>query len=383
MNRVAWRNVPWGFIGAIVLIVGVEKTIASKITSVTTEVASCWSFAAKAASREAAHSEILGFGDSLMKYGFQPKVIEAQTGRTAYNLAAYGGPPSRDYLLLKRVLDAGGKPAALVVCFQVVHLGSGPRFHVRHFAESVTPSEALDLSWYSRDPGLFAWLMLSRVVPSIRTRFEIRGNAMTALNGQGIDWTNLYYPFRRNWNQARGAHVHPEEPHAPDDEIAAKARAKELYAGHFDDLSDQHPVHEQYIRRFLDLAAERKIPVIWLIPPMLPAIEERHHEVGLSDLTTQLSRRMQEAYPNLIVVDGRHQGYDAQAFCPDAVHLNRRGANALSRDLAAIIRHHFSESTTVQSWVSLLPYRPGSLDTDLEDLTRSRTVLREAKAVRR
>lgn len=383
MNRAGWRSLPWGLVGALVLIVGVERTISRKIASVTTEVASCWSFAAKAASHEAAQSEILGFGDSLMKYGFQPKVIEARTGRTAYNLAAYGGPPSRDYLLLKRVLDAGGKPSALVVCFQVVHMGSGPRFHVRHFAESVTPAEALDLTWSSRDPGLFAWMMLSRVVPSIRTRFEIRGNVMTALNQQGIDWTSLYYPFRRNWHRARGAHVHPEEPHAPDDDAVAKARAAELYSGHFADLSAQHPVHEDYIRRFLDLAEERKIPVIWLMPPMLPALEERQKDVGLADLTTALAKRMRDAYPNLIVVDGRGQGYNAGAFCPDAVHLNRRGATALSRDLAELIRGRLGEPSSTSSWVSLPSYRPGTMDLDLEDLTRSRLVLKHAAEERR
>lgn len=374
MTKLSMRKLPLGFIGAIVLIVCVERTISSKITSVTTEVASCWSFAAKAAGREAKDSEILGFGDSLMKYGFQPKVIEARTGRSAYNLAAFNGPPSRDYLMLKRVLDAGGNPSAIVACFQVVHFGSGPRFHARQFAESVTLAETLDLAWTTSDPSLFAWLMLSRHVPSIRARFELRGNLMTALTGQGMNWAEIYAIFRRNWNQSRGAHIGADEPHAPES-TAALARAKELYGGKFEDLHAQTPVHEVYIHRFLDLADSHKIPVIWLIPPMLPEVEDRQREVGLTQLTTELAQRMKRAHPAITVIDGRGKGYDAKAFCTDAVHLNRRGAYALSRDLGDLLRHRLGGSFREESWVSLPPYRPGTPDVEMEDMAQSREIV--------
>ena len=370
----AWRRLPLGLLGALLMIVVVERAIAGRMIAVTTHVASSWGFAAEAARGDGARSEILGFGDSLIKFGFLPQIIQKRTGRTAYNLAALAGPSSRDYQILKRVLDAGGKPSAIVVCIQVVHLGSGPRSHVRHFAESVTLAEALDLAWTSRDPGLFASLMIERRVPSIRARFEIRGNLMRALRGEEGVWTPLFYPLRRNWNRSRGAHIVPEEHHSPDDPAAAEAHARELYPYDFADVSDQVPVHEIYIRRFLNLAAQRKIPVFWVLPPMLPAVEDRQQRVALTALSTALARRVQVWYPEVVVVDGRERGYDAGAFV-DGVHLNRRGAYVFSRDLADMLRHRLNETSSANLWVLLPRYRPSTMEVELEDTTQSTAAL--------
>jgi hypothetical protein len=378
-----WRTAPWGMIGALLLIVGVERTISRHRADVTTETASNYEFTAMMAQGEAARSEILGFGDSLVKYAFQPKVIEARTGRKAYNLAAYGAPPSRDYLMLRRVLDAGGKPSALVVGFQVVHLGATPRFHARRFSEFVTAAEAYHLARSSSDPGLFGLLMLGRYVPSVRARFELRGNVMTALNGHGLHWADAYLAMRRNWYQSRGAHVAPEEPHAPEEPKEARARALELYSGVYSDVSWGASVEEQYIARFLDLAAERKIPVFWIIPPMPPTLHERQNEVRVTELNTTLAQRMSKLYPNLVVVDGRDRGYEASAFCPDDVHLNRQGANVFSRDFGDLIRHRLGNSSPAPAWVALPLYRPGPLIADMEDLVQSILVLRKAWAERR
>jgi hypothetical protein len=37
---------------------------------------------------------VLAFGDSIVKFGFVPRVIEAEAGLSAYNLATDGGPPA-------------------------------------------------------------------------------------------------------------------------------------------------------------------------------------------------------------------------------------------------------------------------------------------------
>ena len=377
------RAVPCGLMGALALIVSVERAIAHRIIDVTSEAASNYAYAAKAASREARGSEVLAFGDSLVKFGFQPKVIQARTGRTAFNLAAYGAPPSRDYQVLKRVIDAGGRPSALVVCFPAVHLGSTPRLHARQFSEAATVSEAWDLAWSSSDPGLFGWLMVARQVPSIRTRLELRGNLMKALLGSGSDWRECYFVFRRNWLQGRGAHLQHNDPHAPEEPAAARARALELYIGDLDANPADEPVNKRFIRRFLDLAAARDIPVFWVILPMLPAIEARQQDIRVTAITDALARQMRDAYPNLIVVDVRGRGYDARAFAPDAVHLNRRGATTFSRDLGDLIRHRLGNPTAGASWVSLPKYRPTDDAFDMEDLAQSSAVVRGAGGVRR
>ena len=378
-----WRAAPWGLFGALAMIVGFERTLSRRMASLTPSAASGYDFAAKAATHEGARSEILGFGDSLVKFGFQPRIIEARTGRTAYNLAAYAAPPARDYQMLKRVLDAGGRPTAIVVCFQAVHLGYAPTWLAREFAEFVTPTEALDLAWSAREMGLFGWLMLARNVPSIRARFQLRENLTAALRGKVIDRMDTYSLLRRNWNQARGAQLQHNEPHAAEDALLARTRAVELYPEDFHDPSARQPFGKREMHRFLDLAAGQNIPVFWVMFPMLPALEARQHEIGLTGVTDALAREMHEAYPNVIVVDGRARGYDASAFVYDAIHLNRRGATTLSRDLGDIICRRLANPSNGSSWVSLPAYRPTDDMPGMEDLAQSRAALRWHPEARR
>jgi hypothetical protein len=91
---------------------------------------------------------------------------------------------------------------------------------------------------------------------------------------------------------------------------------------------------------------------------------------------------MSAKYPQITVVDARSKGYDAEAFCSDAVHLNRRGANALSREIGDILRHRLGGSSKEATWVSLPLYRPGPFEVDLEDMNRSRAVIRDVKVRR-
>jgi len=374
-HRSAIRRVPWGLVGALLLILLAERALSRRIKAFTTETAGCWKYAATTARTTASRSEILGFGDSLMKYGFQPRVIEARTGRSAFNLAVYGGPPSHDYLSLRRVLDAGGKPAALVVCFQPIHFGSGPRYHAREFAEGVSANEAIDLAWSSSDPGLFGWLMVDRSLSSARARFEIRTRIVSSLKGDsGDDWATVQEIFHRNWTRNRGAHTHMDVPHAPEG-IAAIARARALYGSRIES-PDLDQVHLKYIRRFLDLAGERGIPVVWVLPPMLPEVRARMDEIGLTTIETELVELMRAAYPGLLVLDGRDAGYTAPAFCDDAVHLNRTGANAFSRDLADVLRHHLGNPVTNSPIAKLPRYRPGPMEATMEDFAHSSKVVK-------
>lgn len=372
------RGVPWGLIGALVLIALVERSLARRSAYLTTEVAACWKYAAESATSRVADGEILGFGDSLMKYGFQPRVIEARTGRAAFNLASYGAPPSMDLIVLRRVLDSGKRPSALVVCFQVVHLGGTARYHAREFAEFVTPSEAYGLARADGDPGLFGWLMMARLLPSLRSRFEIRGKVLTALRGEGPDWSKALPVFRRNWNRNRGAHVGPGDPLASGD---LTDRARSLYPDAFRLPENSAP--EVSIRRFLDLAASHDIPVVWVLPPMPAAIEARQEQTRIVAATDALLGMLRRDYPGLMVLDGRRNRYADDAFCADGFHLNSRGANAFSRDVGDFLRKHRGDAATQASWAALPRYRPGPPEADLEDMALSSKRLLEGREARR
>src|SRR5436305_1799178 len=82
---------PVGCLGMIALVLGVESLVSARrarfqdVTSVT------WELSARSAGGEAARCEVLGFGDSLLKFGFNPLVLERETGRSAWNLAVNAG----------------------------------------------------------------------------------------------------------------------------------------------------------------------------------------------------------------------------------------------------------------------------------------------------
>ena len=80
-----------------------------------------WAYGGRAASRRAPDAEILCFGDSMIKFGMAPRVLEDRLGRRAFNLALYAGSPTASYFLLRRPLESGAKPAAVLVDFQPRH----------------------------------------------------------------------------------------------------------------------------------------------------------------------------------------------------------------------------------------------------------------------
>jgi hypothetical protein len=77
-------------------------------------------------------------------------------------------------------------------------------------------------------------------------------------------------------------------------------------------------------------------------------------------LRAQLAR-----FPNLVVVDARHAGFESRVFV-DAIHLDRDGAIALSSGLADVL-----QARPGPRWVTLPPYREPAFDAPVEDLAKS------------
>src|SRR5690349_12144950 len=91
-RRGAW---PWGLIGMLGLVAAAEASVRRhEDADFTTNIATSWRFSAHQAARRATKCEVLCFGDSMVKFGLLPRVIESRIGRSAYNLAAYAGPPA-------------------------------------------------------------------------------------------------------------------------------------------------------------------------------------------------------------------------------------------------------------------------------------------------
>lgn len=58
---------------------------------------------------------VLCFGESLVSYGVVPSILEKRLGRRTFNLAVAGGKFPSSYFLLRRSLEAGARPSALVI----------------------------------------------------------------------------------------------------------------------------------------------------------------------------------------------------------------------------------------------------------------------------
>ncbi len=84
---------PWGFVGAILLVVSVERAIAPQELRIarTENVDLRMSRMAASGKNQAVPADILCLGSSMIQEGILPRVIEERAGRKAYNLAHYGG----------------------------------------------------------------------------------------------------------------------------------------------------------------------------------------------------------------------------------------------------------------------------------------------------
>jgi hypothetical protein len=336
----------------------------------TTNVAQSWKFAGQAARQFSARCAILSFGDSMIKFGIHPRVLEARLGRPALNLSAYAGTPATSYVLLRQALAAGARPSAVVVDFQPGTLGLTLRGQVRVWQELASVSDAIDLAWTSRDAAFLPMVVLGRFVPSIRDRFEIRASVLAALGGGSYtamvsEWVT---PSRRNWWRNLGAEAGPKNPGfdghlGPTDEWL------------FPDPRSRDPVMLIYLKRYLALAAARGITVYWLLPPVAPEAQARFDRQGLTAEFNRFVSAAQALFPNLVVLDARHSGYRHTVF-QNPSHLDLEGAFALSADLAAVLQSNLPATPAAMRWIELPLYHKRSIFFPLEDVNQSRIALK-------
>ena len=369
-------GMPLGIVGALALILTVESALLRReLEVINTNLFQYRATARAAGSGAARGAAVLGFGDSQVKMGFLPRLIGRRIGQPAYNLALCGGQVPVGYFLLRKALERGARPDAIVVGFSANIVQAGPLHYLGGYYETLAPRDIFDLAWKARDPGLFSALLVGSRLPSYRLRHELRAIVQGALHGTPPPVLATNQVHQRNWAANHGAQVEPAWPHAnlamPD------ALAAILYPKHWG--CDR--LNALYIVRFLALAEARGIAVHWVIPPIRPDVQARRETLGLDAEYGGFIRRLQTRFPRLVVIDGRHAGYTIADFV-DPIHLNRRGAVAFSAGIAECLAGR-SQSVDAPRWIELPELRerdePGVL---VEDLAESRLVL-EVQATRR
>ncbi len=340
-----WRRLPGGVLGMLALVALVESSLSGHRLDLVGPAAEDWRSAARAAETRTAGRDVLCFGDSLVKYGVLPRVIEARSGLKSYNLATAGGTMPSAYFLLRRAFDSGARPRAIIADFAALMLPDPDPPAPANYAELATLGDCLDLAWGAHDAGFFGSLALAKLVPSYRWRFEIRGAVRASLLGRFVPSRPGTEILRQLWAEALGAQPMPEMPPRP-------PTPRVLVDGCSPPAWSIEPRNRRYLDRFLGLADRRGVTVFWLIPPLGPEVHARRAEVGADDAYARFARDRAAEHRSVVVVDARRSGYDDSVHI-DHMHLDRRGARVLSADLAALLVDRLGAGPGRPNWLDL------------------------------
>ena len=367
-------TLPLGLLGMLALAAAIERYEVRAEPGFLSVHGASWRVAGREGIRAARRCAVLCFGDSLVKLGVLPRVLEARSGRPAYNLAVLNGPAPASFFLLRRALAAGARPEAIVVDFAEGILADGPSSPTRPYpwADLLDLGEALELAWTARDPDLLARTLVGRLLPSVRGRREVRARVRGALRGEPDAQRLAVQAYLRNWSRNGGGQAQPRESFAEPAPPPPGLRRASTWR--------PHPVHALYLHRFLALAGRHRIRVYWLLPPYPPVIQAHVEARGDDRPYAALARALLARFPELTVVDARHAGYERTAFW-DSLHLDHDGAAALSAALAHLLRHQPVDPAPAGRWVSLPHFRP--VAAPVEDLAQSTLAVQALESMRR
>ena len=345
------RRVPLGMVGMLVLVAAVEFTIAGRRLDFTTIWADDWRSANRAATRQAKTRDVLCLGDSLVKYGVLPKVIEARTGLKAYNLAVNAGTVPATYFLLRQALNAGARPKAIVVDFFALMQPDLPRKSIRMYPDLATASECLELAQVAGDMGFFNATMMGKLLPSAKCRYEIRDAVKAAFQGHRSSPWPAQAHIWETWKTQDGAQPSAShQPRPPADPILVHDISPAAWK------CDK--INATYVEKFLNLAKAHDIPVFWVMPPASPEVQALRDLRRSDDAYDQFARATLERHPDVVVLDARKANYAGTVFV-DPIHLDGIGAAVLTADLSARLADHLGNQGPAPRWVAMTPFGGG------------------------
>jgi hypothetical protein len=356
----------------IVLLLGIESRLSRMGADFADFTVQDWSQSRKASGGDVGRYQLLCFGDSQVKTGVVPQVIEARTGWSAYNLAVVGGQAPSSYYLLRRALAHGARPSAIVVDFLPPLLRTDVKRTEGNLAGLIGLREAFDLAWTDRNPERFLSLAGAILLPSVRSRPNLRNGLILALQGKTASRRCDTF-FRRNWRLNRGAMLLAPQTFKEDAEL--------WYQANFPIPWSINRLNAVFVDRFFELAAVHGIRVYWLLHPIAPLAQSLCEQRGQDARYDQFVRAALERHPNRAVVDGRHSGYRNTEFA-DTVHAHAQAAVELSEGLAEVLRQPPGGTTPEGRRVSLpgLRQRPDTFP--VENLSQSAHALKRMEKKR-
>lgn len=376
-------RLPTGLIGLLVLVLVVEGWVRRHDRDFTSVWAAAWRQAGRQATRaETAQADVLCLGDSLVMLGVAPKVLAQTLGRPAQGLAVFKGQAPTAYFLLRRAIEAGAAPRAVLLDGEL--MAEDPRLQTRLWIDLLTPAELWDLARAAHDPVFAAEVSTGQVLASVRQRHEIQRALLGSLAAEPFSARYEVIPRLRNWRANAGAQIEADvaPEHAwTDARVVALLEQQQFAAGPW----FCHPLNQVYVERLLDLAASQGIAVYWLFPPVQAEVQRRRDAASHTATADAFVDGLMARFPNLAVLDGRPGAYPPDHFT-DMTHLSRSGAVAFSEAVAAALAPRLDTPLPPEPAarrIVLRPYAPPQHLAAVEDLGASVAALQQAAAARR
>ena len=214
----------------------------------------------RAAGGPEGQSDVLCLGDSRIKLGILPRVLHDRLGVSAYNLGMLGGQAPSSYFLLKRVLESGNRPRAILVDFSENLLAFSPSGNAACWSDWIGWRESLDVTWQSRIPPWRSRPRYTASCPVGATRAnEVLCSASARRTAAGTRSADDPSVFERNWRLNRGAQVAPRAfvpvEETPTEPVEAGVLIRQMHVTSIDCCA---------------LAQAYGIAVYWILPPSSP-----------------------------------------------------------------------------------------------------------------
>jgi hypothetical protein len=349
-------------VGCLALIFVIERSIARRDLEFRAPIEWDWVVAEKLAVEAGKSADVLILGDSLVKEGLIPRVLEQRTGLRVRNLAVSAGSPPLAFALLRRAIESGARPDLVVVEMEPHLLEHGKDYLRQHGAYVLEPREIAELAWRRRDGDLLASLGLERLLPSVRAREEVRAHTVARVRGEASRNVVLCPPMILNWRQNGGALVVPGDQRFD-------GKLNDLHHLWFPQAFRPDLVALDYADKTFRLLRERGIRACMLIPPLSRAATDRRRAEGIEAAHRRWIRGLAARHEGLAVLDATALDLPDDHF-HDPFHLNERGAAELSARVAEVL----ALPDQAGRWIALetVEPRPDLLALKHENLMQSR-----------
>ncbi len=375
-QKLALNKLPIALIGSLAIIVLIEGHIARTAHSFASDRLLEWSAFREISTKKASESQILCFGDSHIKVGVLPKIIESRTGLSAYNFAlGYGQAPS-SYYMLKNAIADGAKPQFALVDFKWTSLKYPPQMNQSFYPALLSYPDTVELGLKAQDSEFLGQMFLGKILPSFRARNDLRKQVVSSLNGNGNDRRRENYAWRATWETNNGTCLAPVNPFY-------KNTINMNHAEFFVKDWACAPLNHEYVTKFFELANEHDITVFWVLTPINSQAQAELARIGVDDKYMTWVREMHARFPRVVIIDARQSNYPEDQFV-DMTHLNRNGAETFSAGLGDIIRKHMANNNeTPERYATLPRYRRFESGMAIRDVTQFRDIMKTANDTRR